>query len=100
MAKIRKTYTPELKAEIILRTLREEETVTQIASEYGVHPNQLMKWRAQFVKDAATVFRNDDKPLKELKAKYDKQVEELYAEVGRLTTQLHWLKKKCGIRVE
>lgn len=96
----RKSYTPELKAEIVLRVLKEEETLAQIASEYGVHPNQLTKWKAQFLKDAALVFNGDQKPMKELKAKYETQIEDLYGEVGRLTTQLNWLKKKSGIRME
>lgn len=100
MAKMRKTYPPELKVEMVIRVLREQESVNQIASEYGVHPNQLTTWKAQFLKEAATVFRADGKPLKELKTRYEKQIEELYAEVGRLTTQLNWLKKKSGIRVE
>jgi hypothetical protein len=28
---------------------------------------------------------------------HDKQVNELYAEIGRLTTRVAWLKKKVGI---
>ena len=98
--KNRRIYTPELKAEIVLRLLKEEETLAQIASEYGVHPNQLTRWKTQFLKDAPIVFNSDQKPLKEMKAKYEKQIEDLYGEVGRLTTQLNWLKKKSGIRME
>ena len=33
-----------------------------------------------------------------MKAEYENQIENLYAEVGRLTTQLSWLKKKSGIK--
>jgi len=35
-----------------------------------------------------------------MKKEYTKQSEELYAEIGRLTTQLAWLKKKCGLATE
>lgn len=100
MEKSRKKYTPEFKTEVVLRILKEEEPLSQIASECGIHPNQITKWKTQFLKEASSVFRDDHKPLKDLKARYEKEMEDLYAEVGRLTTQLNWLKKKSGIRME
>jgi hypothetical protein len=33
----------------------------------------------------------------ELKAAYEQQLTELYAEIGKLTTQVTWLKKKCQL---
>lgn len=94
--KKRRTFTPEIKTEMVLKVLKEEQSLSQVASEYGVHPNQLSKWKVQFLADADIVFRNEQKPLNDLKAKYEKQAEELYTEIGKLTTQLSWLKKKCG----
>ena len=35
--------------------------------------------------------------IAELKAAYEEQLTELYAEIGKLTTQVNWLKKKCPI---
>lgn len=96
----RKTYSAELKTEAVLKVLKEEATIAEIASEYGVHPIQLGKWKAQFLQNASTVFRNEQKPVNEMKAKYEKQVDELYKEVGKLTTRLNWLKKKSGIELE
>jgi transposase-like protein len=98
--KKRKQHSPEKKAEIVIRVLKEEETLAQIASEYGIHPNQVTRWKQQFLKDASVIFKNDHKPLNDLKMKYDKEMEVLYGEIGRLTTQLNWLKKKSGITLE
>lgn len=98
--KKRRTFTAEAKAEIILKVLREEQPLAQIASEYGIHPTQLSKWKAQFLKDAHVVFENERKPMNELKAKHEKEVEGLYAEIGKLTAHLSWLKKKCGGRFD
>jgi transposase len=92
----RRTFSPEAKAEIVMKVLREEETLAQIASEYGVHPTQLSKWKVQFLRDAHVVFQNEQKPINELKARHDKELDGLYAEIGKLTAQLSWLKKKCG----
>ena len=45
------------------------------------------------LKGLPTVFeRRDD--VAELKASHAQQLEDLYAQIGRLTTQLTWLKKK------
>jgi transposase-like protein len=44
---MRKQYTAKQKAQIVLEILKEELTIAQIASQYGIHPNQLYKWKAQ-----------------------------------------------------
>jgi transposase len=96
----RKSYTPELKVEAVLRVLKEEITLAQIASEFEIHPVLLTKWKTQFLQNASIAFKNDQKPVNEMKAKYEKQVDELYKEIGRLTTRLNWLKKKSGIELD
>lgn len=98
--KNRKSYSPELKAEAVLKVLKEESTLAQVASEYEIHPVLLAKWKTQFLRDASVVFRDERKPLTEMKTKYEKQVDELYREVGKLTTRLNWLKKKSGIELD
>lgn len=89
-----------MKAEIVVRVLKEEETMSQIASEYGIHPNQITSWKSKFLQDAPSLFGKDHKPINALKAGYEKKIDELYTEIGRLSTQLNWLKKKSGRRVE
>ena len=97
--KKRRTFTPEAKAEMVLRVLREEEPLSQIASENGVHPNQLSKWKTQFMKNAQVVFQNEQKPINQLNAKHEKQVNRLYTEIGKLSAQLSWLKKKMWWKI-
>lgn len=96
---MRKNYPPSFKAQVVLEILKEEKTISQLAAEHGIHPNQLTRWRNQAIEQLPQLFADDRKGLAALKAGYEKQIEELYAEVGRLTTQLAWLKKK-GIHVE
>ncbi len=45
MTTIRKTYTPAFKAEVAQEVLKGEKTITQISSQYGVHPNIIGKWK-------------------------------------------------------
>lgn len=93
---MRKRYSDTFKAEVVLELLKEEKTVAQIASERHVHPNQIYQWKTIVLKDLATLFGSDHKGETALKAEYEKRLEELYAEIGRLTTQVNWLKKKSG----
>jgi putative transposase len=45
------------------------------------------------------VFEDDHKGEKTLKSVHERKLQELYAEIGRLNTQLTWLKKKSGIDI-
>ncbi|WP_080872578.1 transposase [Oceanobacillus timonensis] len=93
----RKRYTAEFKSQIVLEVLKEEKSMIQIASEHGIHVNQIHKWKTQFLQDMPQIFEKQNKDLEKMKAEHEAQVENLYAEVGKLTTQLSWLKKKSGI---
>ena len=96
---MRKRYSPKQKAQIVLEILKEERTITQIAAEYGIHPNQLYKWKAQVLDGLPNVFEDERKTEKALKETHERQLQKLYAEIGRLTTQLRWLQKKSGIEI-
>lgn len=96
---MRKRYTAKQKAQIVLEILKEERSIAQIGSENGIHPNQLYKWRTQALEGLPGVFEDTRKNEKELKAAHERQLQELYAEIGRLSTQLAWLKKKSGLEL-
>lgn len=94
---MRKHFTARQKAQIVVELLREEKTVSQISSEYGVHPNQLYRWKAQALEGLPSLFEKDNPAEKTQQAAHERQMEELYAEIGKLSTQLAWLKKKSGL---
>ncbi|MFK3988522.1 IS3 family transposase [Exiguobacterium mexicanum] len=90
----RKRYTPEFKTQVVLEILKEEKTMSQIASEHGIHVNQLHKWKTHFLSEMPQVFKKQNKDQEKMRADYEEKLENLYAEVGKLTTQLSWIKKK------
>lgn len=92
----RKHFTALQKAQITLEILKEEKSVNQIASEYGVHPNVLYRWKKQALENLPKLFEDENKGERARRAEHERQVNELYSEIGRLTTQLNWLKKKSG----
>ncbi len=57
-----------------------------------VHPTQLKNWRAIALEGLPSLFEKQASTA-ELKAAYEQQQTELYAEIGKLTTQVTWLKK-------
>lgn len=94
---MRKQYSANLKAQLVLEVLKEEKALSHIASEQGIHPNQLRRWKSQAVDGLPAVFADEQRATRELQATHEREVEELYTEIGRLTTQLAWLKKKSGL---
>ena len=94
---VRKRYTPAQKAAIVLELLKEEETLPQIASRHGIHPNLLRTWKEQALAELPKLFADDQSDKRALEAEHQRQLDELYGEIGRLTTQLAWLKKKSGL---
>ena len=85
---------------MVRKMLKEEKTITQLASEYGIHPTQLHKWKAMAIKNLPNLFSDERKAIELVEASHEQKVKELYAEIGKLTTQLTWLKKKSGINLE
>jgi transposase len=96
----RKRLSASQKAQIILEVIREDKSIAEIAAENGIHPNQIYKWKKQALEDFAQLFEEDRKGEREREAEHERQVNELYAEIGRLSAQLSWLKKKSGIKPE
>lgn len=92
----RKHFSINQKAHITLEILKEEKTINQIASEYGVHPNVLYRWKKQALENLPKLFEDENKGERARQAEHERLVNELYSEIGRLTTQLNWLKKKSG----
>src|SRR3990172_627550 len=93
----RNNYTPEKKSQIVLEVFREEQTFAQLAAMHSVHVNMLRKWKAQAVARLPSLFDDQNKTVRDLEAAHEREQQELYAEIGRLTTQLAWLKKKSGL---
>jgi transposase-like protein len=92
---MRKHHTPAFKAQVVRELLREEKAISQLASELDLHPNQLYRWRDVAISGLPSLFSGQaaqDQAAKD--AAHAQQLEELYAEIGKLTTQLNWLKKK------
>lgn len=98
---MRNTYSPEFKAKVVREVLREDKTLSQVATAHGLHPNLVSQWRDQALAGMSGLFsRTKESDWAAREAAHEQEKQELYAEIGRLTTQLSWLKKKAGKLVE
>jgi transposase-like protein len=94
MAK-RREYTPEYKAKLIIEILREELTMSEIASREGISLNQLSNWKSEFIGNADRVFsKSRDEKLAAKQLDEMKELERAYqAKVGQLTLENDFLKE-------
>ena len=57
--KQRRTYGADFKARVALEAIKGQRTVQEIASHYGVHPNQVTTWKRQAIEELPEVFADD-----------------------------------------
>jgi len=92
MTKKRRRYSAEFKFKVALDAAKGLKTLNELSSEYGVHPNQISKWKGELLASGATVFSNTS-------ARRQREQEalqsELYEQIGRLKMDLEWVKKKA-----
>lgn len=93
----RKQYSSALKAKIVIEALRETKTVAQLAAEHQIHPNLIAKWKQAALEGMPEFF---ERGRQQNQKEHDQQekIDELYQEIGRLSTQVSWLKKKSGLQ--
>lgn len=89
----RRKHTASYKKQVVLELLNGEKTRNEICSQYEVHPALADKWKTIVVSGMEQLFSKGA----DHERKRDKElIEELYKKVGKLQTQLDWLKKKMG----
>lgn len=93
---IRKHHTSEFKAKVSLAALREDQTMSELSSKYGVHPVQIGLWKKTAGKGLPRVFERDGRTSS--KEKEQKElIEGLYRKIGQTEVENDWLKKKLGL---
>lgn len=84
--------TAAFKKKVALEALRDDKTLGQLASQYGVHPMQVSKWKKELIDGADAIF--EDKRSRKKEELVSR--EELERKIGQLTIELDFLKKRLG----
>ena len=86
---IRKNYDSNFKARVVLEAIKNQRTVAEIASEYGVHANQITKWKRQVLDELPSIFSDKHERIQ----KDSETIQaELYRQIGQLKVEMDWLK--------
>ena len=88
----RKRHDPGFKAKVAAEALKGIKTLSELAAEYDIHPVQISTWKKQLIENMADIFAK--KPDKESKDS-EKEVAELYRQIGQLKVENDWMKKKA-----
>lgn len=91
MVNMRKRYDATFRAKVALEAVKGEKTLAELSSEFGVHANQISKWRRQLLELLPELF-TDRRKKKDVDQ--EELISELYRQIGQLKVELDWLKKK------
>ena len=92
MSTKRKQYSASFKAKVALVALKNEETTSEIASRFEVHPAMITKWKRDLLTGATQIFEKGKKTDK----KNQTTVDELYRQIGKLKVERDFLSDKLS----
>ena len=85
MTTTRKQHSPQFKARVVIEAIRGHKTLSQLASQFKVHPIQIAKWRKAALEQMPELFV-DGRTRKARTGETDNNA--LYEEIGRLKVEL------------
>ena len=93
MTKKAKQYTAQEKAKVAMEAIKGDLTMAQISSQYGVHATQINRWKKEALEAMVAGFQAKPKAVDTSQTEL---VGQLYQQIGQLTVERDWLKKKSA----
>lgn len=89
----RKRYSAEFKAKVALEAIKGEQTLAELATRFGLHPNMITNWKRHAIDNMAEAFSSKTEKNNSLN---ENQIKDLHAKIGQLTIERDFLAKAFG----
>lgn len=89
----RNSYSPELKAEVVLEVLSGLKTIQQIGQERGIHPVSITGWVKEARSKMVAIFKGE---IQDPEVALQKEIDTLHKKIGQMTVENDFLKKVSG----
>jgi transposase-like protein len=90
---MKRQFTKEFKSKVALEAIKEERTISEIASKFEIHPNLISNWKRQVLNSLPDIFERPNKKSDQEK-KQEKEKDLLFKNIGELKVENDFLKKK------
>jgi len=83
---MKRQFTKEFKSKVALEAIKEERTISEIASEFEIHPNLVSNWKRQVLNSLPDIFERPNKKSDQVK-KQEKEKNLLFKSIGELKVE-------------